>query len=232
MAEGLKRGDGDDALRAAYRGPMAADRPGHLTEGDWERLACAEMQDVERARAMEHVTTCAECTLLYRAVAMLRAEAPAFDPAAPRPEADGGARVPRIPAWAGLAAAGLAAMTVASWLALEARPWVLETPPRDAAVTRAPAANPAVVLLEPTRDVTSEPTRFRWSSVAGADSYRVRLFREDGLLLWTSDAVTAATVEWPAAVPRAPGRYFWEVQALREGRIVARSDLQAFARTP
>jgi hypothetical protein len=223
MAERPKPGDGGEALQAAYRRGMAGDRASHLQESDWERLACGEMGPEERDRALEHVTSCAACAELYRGLSMLRAEAPAFDPGAPRHETGRSLRG-QVPAWARWAAAGLAVVSLGSWILLERR-----APPQ--AVTRAPVAATRVVLLEPVGALAPDG-RFRWNTVEGADSYRIRLFREDGLLLWTSEALTETKADWPSGVAPAPGRYFWDVEAFREGRSVARSELQAFARTP
>jgi hypothetical protein len=178
----------------------------------------------EGERALEHVTACTECSETYRALSMLRAEAPAFDPGAPRDQVVRPFPAQGVPAWAGWAAAGLAAASLASWLLLERRP--------TAPVTRAPNTGMGLVLLEPAGTLSDVPRGFRWSTVDGAESYRVRLFREDGLLLWTSEAMTENRADWPGELPLEPGRYFWDVEALREGRSIVHSPPQAFVRAP
>ena len=223
MAEKPKPTDGDDGLPARYRSRMAVDRAGHLQDADWERLALGEMAPDERERTLEHVTRCASCADVYRGLTMLGEEAPAFDPGAPRPHRP--APQPRVPVWARWAAAALAGASLLSWGLLDKRP-------PSPSVTRAPAVDTGLVLLEPVGTVSKVPSEFRWNKIDTAESYRVRLFREDGLLLWTSEALTESRADWPAAVSLAPGRYFWDVEAFGEGRGVARSELQAFVRTP
>jgi hypothetical protein len=225
MAEKPKPKGGEEALRARYRGLMAVDRGGHPSETDWERLACGEMEAEERGRALEHVTSCASCAEAYRALTMLGEEAPAFDPGAPRPHKERPGRWESVPPWSRWAAAGLAAATLLSWGVLQDR----RTVP---SVTRAPAPRTGLVLIEPVGTVSQVPAQFRWNKVDAAEAYRVRLFQEDGLLLWTSEPMKEGRADWPAGVTLAPGRYFWDVEAFREGNSLARSELQAFVRTP
>src|SRR5687767_8328518 len=141
------------------------------------------MEAEERGRALEHVTSCASCAEAYRALTMLGEEAPAFDPGPPRPHKARPLRWAHAPPRSRRAAAGLAAATLLSW-------GVLQDGRGVPSVTRAPAPRTGLVLIEPVGTVSQVPAQFRWNKVDAAEAYRVRLFQEDGLLLWTSDPTT------------------------------------------
>lgn len=215
---------GADPWRVRYARSMADTREGHLEESEWERLACGEMSAAERERALEHVTRCSLCADLYRGLMQLGEEARLFDPGAPRAAAPWPAWG-RVPGWARWAAA-------AALIAVGVLPWVPRETPVSSPTTRAPAAPSSLVLLEPSGTTATLPRQFRWRGMAEAETYRVRLFREDGLLLWTSAALADNAVDWPETLELPPGRYFWEVEAFREGKSLARSELLPFVRSP
>jgi hypothetical protein len=54
-----------------------------LDDATWERLAGHELTPFERAGAHEHITTCAACGAIYRALRTLGGEARTFDPHVP-----------------------------------------------------------------------------------------------------------------------------------------------------
>lgn len=231
MAEKPKAPDatdsaGEEELRVRYGHLMARQPEGHLPEAQWERLACGEMSAPERERALEHVTRCSLCADLYRGLMQLGEEARLFDPGAPRAtEAAPWPAWERVPGWARWAAA-------AAVIAVGVLPWVPRQTPVSSPTTRAPAAPLSLVLLEPSGTTATLPRQFRWRGMAEAETYRVRLFREDGLLLWTSAALADNAVDWPETLELPPGRYFWEVEAFRDGKSLARSELLPFVRSP
>lgn len=216
---------GADPWRVRYARSMADTREGHLEESEWERLACGEVSPAERERALEHVTRCSLCADLYRGLTQLTEEARLFDPGAPRASRAG--RSPlweRAPGWARWAAAAAA-------IAVGVLPWLPRKAPVSSPTTRAPAAPSSLVLLEPSGTIGTL-RQFRWRGVAEAETYRVRLFREDGLLLWTSGVLAVSAADWPETLDLPPGRYFWEVEAFRDGKSLARSELLPFVRSP
>jgi hypothetical protein len=87
------------------------------------------------------------------------------------------------------------------------------------------AAPAELVLLVPWGDVRAFPRRFEWSEATGASLYEVSvapavegadpLFRQRG-----PSSVLDLSFDNGAEPP--PGRYVWEVLALREGRTIAR----------
>lgn len=214
---------GGEELRGRYAQLMDRRAEGHLQEAEWERLACGEMSAAERARSLEHVTRCTLCADLYRGLVRLGEEARLFDPRAPRAAAPWPAWG-RVPGWARWAAAAVIAVGVLTW--------VPRQPPVSSPMTRAPAAPSSLVPLEPSGTIATLPRQLRWKGMADAETYRVRLFREDGLLLWTSAALAENGVDWPVTLELAPAKYFWEVEAFREGKSLARSELLPFVWTP
>jgi hypothetical protein len=80
MAES-EHGNADGELRRQFAA-MPAQGP-CLDDAAWDRLAGREMTAFERQHALEHVTTCASCGAMYRALRILEAEARAFDPGVP-----------------------------------------------------------------------------------------------------------------------------------------------------
>ena len=75
-----------DVIRQDYDAlthDLAASGP-HPDEDLWVRLASGQLSEDEQARIVDHVLSCAECSVVYRAVSQVRQGATAFDPAAPR----------------------------------------------------------------------------------------------------------------------------------------------------
>jgi hypothetical protein len=70
--------------------------------------------------------------------------------------------------------------------------------------------------------------RLIWSSVPGAERYRLRLYDREGSVLWTIETADTS-VALPDSVrlrPRVP--YFWRVEAQAEWMRWAASDLVSF----
>jgi hypothetical protein len=135
-----------DAMRRDYElvTQDAAARGPHPDEDVWLRLASGELSDDERARIVDHVVTCAECSAVYRAVAHVRHGASSFDPTAPRPAGVGPASMPARPYWLQALAASLTivAAGLLAWnLALQRRTAELGTELERA--RRTPVASPA-----------------------------------------------------------------------------------------
>ena len=63
------------------------------------------------------------------------------------------------------------------------------------------------VLLEP-------PSRLQWPSRSGAESYRAKLYRDSGELVWDSGAIVSASTDLPTDVRTrlGTGSYYWVVE--------------------
>ena len=66
--------------------------------------------------------------------------------------------------------------------------------------------------------------RFRWRSAAGASGYNIHIAEETSGAVVMTQQLPADTTEWQPAEPLPAGEvYQWEVQALRDGTVVANS---------
>jgi putative zinc finger protein len=83
------------------------------------------------------------------------------------------------------------------------------------------------VLIVPRAGV-ERADRFVWSSVPGADRYRLRLHDAEGALLWSAET-TDTVVTRPDSVALAPRvTYFWKVEAQTEFQRWVSSELVEF----
>jgi len=159
-----------------------------------------------RAPVVAHLLTCARCRSVVKATA-----------AAPNtPER----RWPRWPVPLGLAAAAA--------LVLLLMPRGDDNPSpglREPTVTSTIA--PVPIAPAPGASVT-RVDRLAWSSVPGAERYRLRLYDREGSTLWTVETAdtSAALPDSVRLLPRVP--YFWRVEAQAEWMRWAASDLVSF----
>src|SRR5262249_10469441 len=98
--------------------------------------------------------------------------------------------------------------------------------------TRGGGALPEIAAEAPKGALDAPPSGFAWRTIPGGDAYRVRLFHDDGRLVWTSAEVAAPPLAWPAEAATPPGAYYWKVEALAAGRPIAESRLVDFTLTP
>jgi len=218
-----------ERLRAAYRQAGPAES-GHLSDDQWERLACDEMDPAGKESALDHILSCGECGEVYRGILGLRAEAHTFDPGAPSPERHPVAR----PAghWKtlliGLSAA---AAVVVVFIGLRA-------PVQRGANTPPTTQSPALrqvrhveppTLLAPLGSFQGIPDELSWRPAEGARGYIVELLDGDGELLWMSEELATTKASWPKTVTVGPGRYYWRVLAIPAGGgDPVASDLETF----
>src|SRR5204862_5816340 len=94
--------------------------------------------------------------------------------------------------------------------------------PRGGDSARVEVVSPKGVLAE-------RPDAFVWRAFAGAKTYRVHLFSENGKPIWTSEEVTALSVPLAVSTSLTTGRYYWQVEALSGGDVVATSALVRFS---
>jgi len=96
----------------------------------------------------------------------------------------------------------------------------------------AAARAPRLDHLIPARDSQgSQPTRFEWTPVPGADSYSLGIWNEIDMMIWRKDAVTTNSFV-PTDLHLDPGTYFWTISAVQGGNEIAASGLSAFVVRP
>ncbi len=208
-----------DRLRGHFHtGETPVPRPDCLDADTVAALADGTLDAARRGRALGHVATCALCR---RAVASV-AEALADGPITHEVEIVEGrrSRWGRL-LWITIPLAAAAALVV---LVPRSGPKDSGLPVlRDGTI----AGGQAPVLIAP-RDRVPPVERFVWSSVSKVDRYRIRVYADDGALLWsseTTDTVLAAPTS-PALASRTP--YFWMVEAQTEWQRWTASNLVEF----
>jgi len=218
-----------ERVRRIYQAGMQNGPAGshHVSDALWEKLACGELSAEERTRVADHITRCRTCFDMYRATRELREGARAFDSNVPHdaPPAVVKSQSASLRPWWPYAAA--AAIVLAAVLV----PLMRSSAP-EPEVTRTLSPAPTVVLTAPLGTVALGSALFEWQAVPGAQAYRVRLFSEQGVPLWTSADVAGTSVARPDSVPLPAGRYFWRVTARADGEILAESALTPFVISP
>ncbi|OLB52187.1 MAG: hypothetical protein AUI08_01045 [Gemmatimonadetes bacterium 13_2_20CM_2_65_7] len=181
-------------------------------------LADGKLGDPEaKAGAMRHLTECEVCRRALASVAGALADE------AVRREISASERRTRVRRLLWIIGPLTAAAAVLVFI------WPRRTDDRGLPVLRDSAivGGQAPVLIAP-RDRVDRVDRFVWSSVSKASRYRIRLYTDDGALLWNSE--TADTV---VPAPRSPALasgtpYFWMVEAQTEWQRWTASNLVEF----
>jgi hypothetical protein len=110
-----------------------------------------------------------------------------------------------------------------------------------APAAQAPPAAPAapkpattVTLLEPGDGAMSgHIDLFRWSPVAGADSYVIRIVALTGnRVVWESEPLTVTETKLPATVALEPEAHAWTVTARKGAEVLATSPTFKLTITP
>lgn len=168
----------------------------------------------ERRRVVAHLLTCARCRALVNATARFVAETAAAPTVLKR----------RWARWS-IPLSLAAAATLVLLLLPRGHDDGSTSALREPTVT----STIAPVPITPTPGASvARVDRLVWSSVPGAERYRVRLYDGDGSVLWTVE-----TADTSAALPdsvrlRPRVSYFWRVEAQAEWMRWAASDLVAF----
>lgn len=170
-----------------------------------------------RGPVVAHLLTCARCRSLVRATGRVLADASAAGTVPGAAAIERGWRRWSLPL--GIAAAAAVALLL----------WPRGTDDTANTGLREPAdtGSPAPMPIAP-RALVARVDQFVWSSVPRAERYRLRLYNDEGDVLWTTE--TADTL---AAMPEsidlaARVTYFWKVEAQTEWRQWAASDLVEF----
>jgi hypothetical protein len=201
------------AQKSLERRSQTSECPDELAIADFVegRLAPAA-----RAQVVAHLVTCARCRSLVSATGHLLADESVVR------------QLPRVQelrwqrwSWpVGLAAAAAVLLLVWPRGTSDVEPVpALREPPLAGPVTPVPIAPRASV---------ARVDRFVWSRMAEADRYRLRLFNEEGALVWTGEGSdTSLSLPDSVRLP-APATYFWKVEAQTEWQRWAGSDLVKF----
>jgi hypothetical protein len=169
-----------------------------------------------RAPLVAHLVTCARCRSLVAATGRLLADE-SVAREVPRAEERRWRRW-SLPLGLAAAAAVLLLVWPRSTSDVEPVPGLRE-PPAAGAVTPVPIAPRASV---------ARVDRFVWSSMPEVDRYRLRLYDNEGALVWTVESGDTA-VSLPDSVRlSAPATYFWKVEAQTEWQRWAGSELVEF----
>ncbi|MEP6782298.1 MAG: hypothetical protein ABI983_01440 [Acidobacteriota bacterium] len=115
------------------------------------------------------------------------------------------------------------------------------TPPASTA-TPAPAAAPAaqpkpgatLTLIEPAEGAMGgHIDTFRWSSVAGADGYVIKIVAVTGnRIIWESAPMAETETRLPTTVALEPEVHTWTVSARKGSEVLATAPPQKFTITP
>lgn len=218
-----------DLLRDAYRRSCGAEAAGHLSEAQWERLACDELSTRERRRAFDHVVQCPLCSDTYRALQELRSEAAAYDDSVHAPARVTCGTVPsRQVTWWGLGAFAAAAVVIMAVVLPLSRPAVDERAP----LLRSADDTAVATELEPSDEALEwrrgEDLPLSWRAVGSPAPATVEVLDRDGELVWTGPETTSTRVAWPGPLIPGPGRYYWRVVARDPSTGGVASDLATF----
>ena len=187
----------------------------HPDEATWDRLAHGEIAAPERDALFDHITACEACSQIWRGVLTLRSEAQ--DQGLIPRDATARAHWLRSPVVYLAVAASLVA--VISGVVLN-RQTVTDLSGDRSAMR----SNGAVTVNDLAASTANGATTFTWTPLPAAAGYRVSVFSEDGLPVWTRE-VAAPPLAWPSDVARTAGRYRWRVEAIGDGTVRATSRL-------
>ncbi len=94
------------------------------------------------------------------------------------------------------------------------------------------ATAPRLDHLVPARDSQgSQPPRFEWTAVPGAESYSLGVWNEVDMLIWRKAQIPTNSFV-PTDLRLEPGTYFWSISAISGGEELAASGLSAFVVRP
>lgn len=217
-----RRGPLDDPrLKQAYRLASGDGAGPHLSETEWEQLACGELDAEASGRAHAHITTCARCAEIWHSLDTLAVGAAQFDPEVVRPAVSPAPQVSRTWTYLGglaAAAAIFAAVTLDFGGPLRG--------PADE-VMRTSTADTAIAVVVPQTDAVLAGRRFAWQGAIAADAYELRISTPDGGAVWVTRVATTEA-RLPPDLVLTGGRYYWQVTAFRENTTIAASPLVAF----
>ncbi len=198
-----------ERIRTAFRVTDADEADGHLSEQQWESLACGELDRPDNEAALDHILGCRQCTGIHQSLLVLREHAHDFDPGAPVPEIS---RKPSSRRWifAGVLAA---AATLVVVILQPLGPGLTNPgspPPSDPALRSSQKAQTATPL-SPIGPVPASAVVFSWEPSPTAPVSIVQLIDESGEVMWTGHETEKTSIEWPGNLAKRSGHYYWRV---------------------
>ena len=188
-----------------------------LPDGAVADFVEGRMTPDRRGPLTEHLLTCAYCRSRVHATGrLLAAQAAEKIPWVSREQ-----RV-RWHLPAGIAAAAAAAILLVVWSRSTER-----TDSTPGLREPAPTIADAPVPIWP-RAPVARVDRFIWSSMVNVARYRLRLYDEEGALLWTTETTDTVVTLPGSVILAAPGTYVWKVEAQTELGRWAGSELTEF----
>ncbi|MEW6367518.1 MAG: hypothetical protein AB1714_23055 [Acidobacteriota bacterium] len=180
------------------------------------RFLSGEVDPEWRSMLVAHLIDCSECSSELQALKTLQTQPEAVHPtsqqALRRRFSLSGLRIP-LPRWrlvasaATLAATGFFALTLWQLGRLPDRP--------DSSVRGTPSRFVAVNPMNSAR-LRTAPERLEWTTVTGAETYRVTVYDFESKSIWSSPAVEANGIPIPSSVRSVlagDGRWYWRVTA-------------------
>lgn len=219
-----------DELSALLRlgGGSARRRRGCPDEEVLAALVDVRLDGERRRRLGEHLADCRHCLGQVGILTRLARPGAEAQPAVPASWLEAAAH--RRPgtrrlswSWAAAAAALLAVALGLAWRPGLA-PGGAAPGPRVRAESPAAVASGGPAIVHPVEGATLGPRApaVRWTPVAGALSYRVRLTGADGTILWQTETTGTEAAAPPSLVLAGGGPYFAWVQArLPDGRMLS-----------
>jgi hypothetical protein len=182
-----------DPFRDAFRALQTEGSPSCPSDEDLASLVLGDA-GTRRDALADHVVSCRRCA---ESVGIL------YDT---HREVSGPS--PRAPArrWLSVAAAAVALATLGVLLA--------RRPDRLPSVDRGAASRSGAVVPPDRAALPESPLRLQWPARSGAETYRVKLFRDSGELVWDSGSMTSVSADLPADARErvGTGAYYWIVE--------------------
>lgn len=202
-----------DHIKEAFRASRPDGAEEHLSEHQWERLACGELDRKDHQEALDHILDCRQCTEIHQSLLVLKEKAHTFDPGAPVPN------IVKKTSNRNWVFSGIFAVAATLLFVIFrplspslTNPGTPLTPPEP--VLRSSSLEPSATLLAPTEMDSVSRVFFRWSPSPVALVSIVQLVDDHGEIRWTSEETTADTMELPGDVALPSGRYYWRVLSL------------------
>lgn len=196
-------------MRAAFRVTDSNEAEGHLSEKQWESLACEELDPGNHEVALDHILGCGRCTEIHKSLLVLREHAHEFDPGAPVPKIT---RKPLHRSWVFAGVLAVAATLVFVIIQpLGPGPAIPGTSSPPGLILRSSQLEPPAVPLSPIGPVPASGVVFSWEPSQIAQVSIVQLIDESGEVVWTSQETENTSIEWPGDVAEQPGHYYWRV---------------------
>jgi len=201
-----------ERLRTAFRATGPDDAEGHLSELQWESLACGELDHGDHEAALDHILGCRQCTEIHQSLLVLREHAHAFDPGAPVPEI---AWKPSKRGWVFTGMLAMAAtLLVVILLPLGPGPTNPGSSTPSDSLLRSSHKEQTATPLSPIGPIPASTVVFSWEPSQIAQVSIIQLIDENGEVVWTSQETENTSIEWPINVAKRPGHYYWRVLSL------------------